>query len=383
MRCRPVPTLAVAGLLLSLAPVTRAQLAGLTLPPSGGNQKSAVSQWIGPVEVTVTYFSPDVTSPTGEDRRGAIWGQLVPWGMANLGFGTCGDECPWRAGANQNTTFAVSHDVLVEGKPLAAGTYGIHMIPAEEGPWTLVFSDDSTSWGSFYYDADDDALRVEVTPKAHEYTHWLTYEFTDRQPEQATVALRWEELEVPWTIAVPDAADLYMAALRRELQSNPGFNWTSWNAAAQYAIGAERAAEALEWAQAAVSLQFIGQENFATLSTLAQAQDLAGQPAEAEATLLRAVDHPTANVFQLHQLGRQLIAQSKPETAMKVFEKNVERHGETWPTHVGMMRGHSALGHYPQALEHARKALPQAPDDVNRQGLEAAIAKLEKGEAVE
>jgi hypothetical protein len=380
MRIRSLSSAAVTVLLVAAA--TEAQPPGLTLPPSGDNQKAAVTQWIGPVEVTIAYSSPDVTSPTGEDRRGKIWGQLVPWGMANLGFGTCGDQCPWRAGSNQNTTFAVSHDVMVDGQPLAAGTYGLHLIPAETGPWTLVLSNESTAWGSFFYDAADDALRVPVTPKPHEYTHWLTYEFTDRQPAQATVALRWEELEVPWTIAVPAVDDLYVAALRRELQSNPGFTWTNWNAAAQWAIGAEHAAEALEWAQAAVAAQFIGQENFVTLSTLARAQTLAGQAAEGEATLLRAVDHPTAGIFQLHQLGRQLIAEERPEVAMRVFEKNAERHGDAWPVHVGLMRGHSALGRYPQALEHARQALPQAPDDLNRTSLEAAIAKLEKGEDV-
>jgi Flp pilus assembly protein TadD len=46
------------------------------------------------------------------------------------------------------------------------------------------------------------------------------------------------------------------------------------------------------------------------------------------------------------------------------------------------MRGHSALGRYPQALEHARKALPQAPDDLNRTSLETAIERLERGEDV-
>ncbi|HEX6201414.1 MAG TPA: DUF2911 domain-containing protein [Thermoanaerobaculia bacterium] len=379
MRHRSVST----ALLLSwaVAAPAAAQPPGLTLPPSGDNQRTVVTQQIGPVEVSIAYSSPDVTAPGGEDRRGKIWGQLVPYGMANLGFGTCGDQCPWRAGANQNTTFAVSHDVLVEGQPLAAGTYGLHMIPGEER-WTLIFSKNAGSWGSFFYDAAEDALRVEATPRAAPYSHWLDYEFLDRRPDRATVALQWEELEVPWTIEVPDVGDLYAAALRDELRSAAGFTWTNWNAAAQWAIGAGRGAEALAWAQAAVSAPFVGQENFATLATLARAQTLAGQAAEGEATLLRAVDHPTADRFQVHQLGRTLIGQGQPETAMKVFEKNAAKHGDEWPVHVGLMRGHSALGHYPQALEHARKALPQAPDEANRTSLETAIERLGRGEDV-
>jgi hypothetical protein len=112
----------VAAVLTIVPVVASAQI--VRLPPDGKNQKASVSQWIGLVEVNVTYNAPKVTAPDGTDRTGKIWGQLVPYGMANLGFGTCGDQCPWRAGANENTVFRVSHDVKVEGQPLAAGSYG-------------------------------------------------------------------------------------------------------------------------------------------------------------------------------------------------------------------------------------------------------------------
>jgi len=354
---------------------------GLTLPPSGGNQKASVSQWIGPVKVTIDYNSPDVTSPSGEDRTGKIWGQLVPYGMTNLGFGSCGDQCPWRAGANENTTFSVSHDVLIEGEPLAAGTYGLHMIPSETA-WTIVFSKDSTSWGSYFYDAAEDALRVEVQPKEHPFTHWLTYEFVDRQTEQATAALAWENLQVPWTIQVANAADLYVAALNRELRNYPGFNWQSWQSAAQYALGADRPEQALAWAQKAALDPAVGQENFVTLSTLAQAQAGADDASASSATLDRAMAHRTADPLQIHFLGRQLIGRGQKEEAMRVFERNAELHPGQWPVEVGLMRGHSALGHYDQALIHAEKALAMAPDDNNRQSLTAAIERLKQGQDV-
>jgi hypothetical protein len=56
----------------------------ITLPPGGANQKASVTQWMGMVKAKFIYNSPDVTSPTGEDRTGKIWGELVPWGMINL-----------------------------------------------------------------------------------------------------------------------------------------------------------------------------------------------------------------------------------------------------------------------------------------------------------
>src|SRR5579872_5877748 len=84
-----------------------AQFPGLTLPPSGNNQKATVVQYIGPVRVAIDYSSPAVHGPDGKDRRGEIWGKLVPYGLSDLGFGK-GNPAPWRAGANENTVFTVS-----------------------------------------------------------------------------------------------------------------------------------------------------------------------------------------------------------------------------------------------------------------------------------
>ena len=70
---------------LLFAVTTQAQL---QLTPSGGNQKSVVTQYMGGhAHVTIIYNSPDVTSPQGQSRRGQIWGTLVPYGMNNLNFG--------------------------------------------------------------------------------------------------------------------------------------------------------------------------------------------------------------------------------------------------------------------------------------------------------
>jgi tetratricopeptide (TPR) repeat protein len=350
----------------------------ISTPPNGGNQKSSVTQYIGPVRVTIDYNSPDVHGPSGEDRRGKIWGTLVPYGLQNLGFGTC-KECPWRAGANENTVFEVSHDVKIEGQPLKAGRYGLHMIPAQDGDWTLIFSKNASSWGSFYYDASEDALRVKVKPSKTDYHEWLTYEFTDRKPEQATVALKWEELQVPWTIAVDNITDLYITQIRNELRDDTGFQWNNWVAAAQYALQVKRPNDALEFADAAVNRGFVGRENFQTLNTLAMAQEAAGKAAEAKATRDKAMNHPTATAIDLHQYGRQLLTQGKKEEALRIWELNAKRFPNMWPVNVGLARGYSANGRYKDALKHAKLALAQAPDDLNKKTLTDGIAKLEAG----
>lgn len=370
----------IAGLVLSLVAAAEAQTPGLTMPPSGDNQRAIVTQYIGPVAVTVDYRSPDVHGPGGEDRTGEIWGRLVPFGMARLGFGTCGDQCPWRGGANENTVFSVSHDVEIEGAKLPAGRYGLHFVPGPER-WTVIFSKNSTSWGSFFYDAAEDALRVTVTPSRAEHAEWLTYEFTDRRPDRATVALKWERLQVPWVIRVPDVTALWVEAIRRDMRAAPGFSWVHQRAAAQFCLQNNvNLEEALGWARQAANPQVGGQESFSTLSTLAMLLEATGKGAEAAPVLARAIAHPTADAFSLHQFGRALLAQKRPAEAMKVFEANAKRHDGAWPTQVGLMRGHAALGNRAVALDHARKALAQAPDEGNRRSLQEAIARLEKGE---
>ncbi len=126
--------------LISLA---HAQSTILDLPrPS---QHAVVTQRIGVTDITLNYHRPLVNG-----RK--IWGGLVPYGQV------------WRAGANENTTITFTDPVTVEGKPLPKGTYGLHMFPGEK-EWTVVFSKNSTSWGSFTYDEKEDALRVTVKPQ--------------------------------------------------------------------------------------------------------------------------------------------------------------------------------------------------------------------------
>lgn len=356
-----------------------AQFPGLTLPPSGNNQKASVTQFIGPVRVNIEYSSPAVHAANGQDRRGKIWGTLVPYGMANLGFNN-GKLSPWRAGANENTVFAVSEPVIIEGQPLPAGRYGLHMIPGQD-EWTIIFSKNAHAWGSFFYDDADDALRVKVKPAKHEYREYLTYEFSARRPTQATVELQWEELSVPWTVKVENVNDIYVTRLRRELTDAPAFDYRAYDAAAQYLVQAGANLEqALKWADTAISMPFIGQTNFDTLSTKALVLAKMGRNDESKTIMQTAIKQPGTTPLQIHQYGRTLLTAKKNEEALEVFKFNFERNGDTWPVHVGLARGYAAVGDNKQALEHAKKAATQAPDDLNKKSLEAMIKTLSEGQ---
>jgi len=364
-------------LVLLAAAAATASAQSVTLPPSGNNQKASVTQHIGLVTVTIDYSSPRVVSPGGEDRRGKIWGGLVPWGIHDLGFND--RRGPWRAGANENTVFTVSHPVKVQGRPLAAGRYGLHMI-AGEREFTVIFSKNSTSWGAFTYDEAEDALRVASVPEKAPFREWLTYEFVERKPNRATVALEWEELRVPFTIEVDDPAALYVENLRKELRGAPGFTWQAWNAAAQYSLQENRnLEEALRWAENAVSQPFVGQENFTTLSTKAQILEKLSRGKEAGEVMAKALDLPGAQAVEIHMYGRRLLTAGRKDEALAVFQKNQKRFGDAWPVHVGLARIHSAMGDYKTALRHAEIALRQAPDPLNKGSLETAVAKLKQG----
>lgn len=355
----------------------------VTLPPSGNNQKCEVTQYLGAlVKVTVNYSSPNVTGPNGQDRTGQIWGQLVPYGLTDLGFGLR-TPAPWRAGANENTTISFSHDVLVQGQPLAAGTYGLHIIVEEDQPWTLIFSNNHTAWGSFFYKEAEDALRVTATPEDSDFQQWLTYRFTDRQADQCTLAMIWENKKLPFTISVPAMEEVYLANMRQELESTAGFNWQGWNQAANYCVQQNtNLDEALVWAENAVALPFVGQANFATLSTKAQVLYALDRKEEAQKELVTAIEHPSANAFQIHNMGRQMIARGDTKMALEVFEANHQRFEGAWPTEVGMARGLSAEGRYAEAVKHAEVALGQAPDQLNKDSLTSMIENLKAGKDV-
>ena len=158
---------------------------------------ASVSQTIG-VDTVITF---DYSRPGVKERT--IWGELVPYGLAPGNKYSEEKPFPWRAGANEKTTIAVSSDVLVDGKPLPAGKYSIHMIPSEKD-WIVIFNKVSEGWGSYDYDEAEDALRVTVTPVAAPFEEWMRFGFDDLAGTSAVAFLQWEKLKVPFTIALAE-----------------------------------------------------------------------------------------------------------------------------------------------------------------------------------
>ena len=336
----------------------------LSQPPSGDNQKSSITQWIGPVKVNITYSSPDVTGPNGEDRKGHIWGEVVHYGFIDQGFGTS-KAAPWRAGANENTIITFSHDVKVESKDLKAGTYGLFLAIEKTGPWTWIFSKNSTSWGSYFYNDEEDALRVAVTPLDAPHNEWLTFGFEDRLPNAASAYLRWDNKRVPFKIEVPNVTELYVSKMREELRSSPGFDYRNWSTAAQYcAQNKINLEEALTWADAAMSPTIGGVEDFNGLSTKANVLRAMGREADAIPIMDKAIKIPNTPVGAIHQYARGLLSGGQKEKAMEVFQYNAKIHPEDkFTTNVGLARGYTALADKKNAIKHWELAIKNIPAD--------------------
>jgi tetratricopeptide (TPR) repeat protein len=326
--------LATAGMSLSVA-AGFSQSAVLDLPLD--SQGAAVTQRIGLTDISIDYHRPLVKGRT-------IWGKVVPYGEV------------WRAGANENTTIAFTNPVSIEGKPLAAGIYGLHMIP-RQNEWTVIFSKVHTAWGSFTYREADDALRVTVKPQPSEMHEALIYDFEDVKSDSAVATLRWEKLAVPIKVGV-NVHEVVQASLRNQLEGLPQYTWEAWDDAATYLLGQKYALDdALQYEETSIRIEprF---DNFLSKSKVLEAM---GRKDEAEVAKNQALKRATA--AQLYYYGRQLQQEGKQDQAFDLYRQAAQKDPNEWVVHDGTARIYSAQGDFDDAVKEMKISLAGAPDN--------------------
>ena len=350
--------------------------AQLDLPPSAGNPRATISEEVGITSITIKYSRPDVNK-----REGKIWGDgnLVTYGFSTQSFITNKNTSPWRAGANESTIITFEHDVKVEGQPIKAGTYGLFMAMGADNV-TIIFSNQSDAWGSFYYDEKYDALRVNVKPVALDKSvEYLKYEFIEHKEKYCVIAMQWEKLSVPFKVDV-DVDNIVLARLREELTSRKGFTPALILTAVQYCFNKNiNLEEALEWSKRAIVGQG-GQKTYITLRNLATAYEKLNRIPEADSTMTEALTIATANQYTAY--GRILITQKRTDKAMEVFTASQKRYGDVSGVNNGFMSGYSAKGDFKKAIMYAEKALAQANGDAAKKQIEGYIAKLKEGKDI-
>lgn len=296
-------------LILVIVPVTsHSQLLTPRVSP-----KAKIEQYIGISKVSVEYSRPAVNGRV-------IWGKLVPYGLVELPDGS---KIPWRAGANENTIISFSHNVSVEGRRLDAGTYGLHMIPGKD-EWVVIFSNNHTSWGSFTYKKEEDALRVNVKPMNANFVERLTYDFENITSSTAVLFLRWEKLEIPIRLEF-DVERIVIENYENQLRGELGYQWETWYDAAFYCLqNNTNLDEAEEWIKKSIQMN----ENFKNRNLL----------------------------------GYILKANNKMTEAVKVFKENIEHYPSDWNVYESLAEVLAETSNYKEAIKYYRKSYEKAPD---------------------
>ncbi len=339
--------------LLFTAVLCSAQSTQLDLPlPS---QHAIVTQRIGVTDITINYHRP-----LANGRK--IWGGLVPYGQV------------WRAGANENTTITFSDPVTVEGQPLAAGIYGLHMIPNQD-QWTIIFSKMHTAWGSFSYDQAEDALRVTVKPGTADLHNALVYDFDQLGPDSTAVTMSWDKVAVPFKVAV-NLNQTVEASLHNQLRGLSQYTWDAWDDAATYMVDNKMDLnEALKYEDKLIQ----NEERFENLMTKSRILDAMGQKDQAAAARNKALS--MGNAQQLYGYARQLQREKKQDEAFAVFRTMEKKYPGNWLTYAGMGRIACSQGDYGKATEQMKLALAVAPD-VGKPSVEGLIKRLEAKEDI-
>lgn len=195
---------------------------------------STLKQRVGLTDIEVNYSRPGV-----KGRK--IFGQLVPYGKV------------WRTGANAATKITFSTPVRLNGTEIKAGTYELFTIPNPDD-WTIIIHQDSSNWGAYRYDPENDVARFPAKPVA---TPNLIETFTigigDLRDESATIYLAWENTRVPLKLEV-DVAGVVVpqieAAMASDANQKPYFQ-----AAMFYFDRNLDLKKAAEWMDAAVAAQ--------------------------------------------------------------------------------------------------------------------------------
>ncbi|OEK02938.1 hypothetical protein BFP97_16020 [Roseivirga sp. 4D4] len=205
----------------------------ITYPKS--SKRAQVSQEIGITTISVMYHQPGV-------RNRVIWGGLIPFGQV------------WRAGAEESTVITFMDAVKVNGSAVPAGKYGLHMIP-EADKFIIILSKNHTQWGSFYYQATEDLLRIEVNTEKAPFREYLHYGFDLKNENTTDLFMSWAGLKVRLEIEVDETATT-LAVIRDELRTLPRFTWRGSREAALFCwLHDVNLEEALQWINLSIRIE--------------------------------------------------------------------------------------------------------------------------------
>jgi hypothetical protein len=188
-----------------------------------------VKQEFGLSSIELSYSRPGVKS-----RK--IFGDLVPFGKV------------WRTGANQATTISFGDSVIIGGKPIPPGKYGLLTIPGPD-EWTIIITKQLDVTNPSAYKADQDVVRVQVRRQEFPYpVETFSILFSNITASSCDLALVWDKT----LVALPIKTDVDSKIMAQISEAMTKDSFPYYTAAVYYLDNKKDIYKALEWFNKAV-----------------------------------------------------------------------------------------------------------------------------------
>ncbi len=148
------------------------------------SQRQSIAQHVAFTTISIEYGRPVA-------RGRALFGALVP-----------GDSV-WHPGADSATRITFDHDLVIDGRPLAAGEYTLWVIPRARQAWTLIFNRAAHVFHKPYPGAATDVLRLDLEPQSASHVETLTIDFPLVLRDSAQLRIHWGETALSAPIKAP------------------------------------------------------------------------------------------------------------------------------------------------------------------------------------
>ncbi|MFV0604754.1 MAG: DUF2911 domain-containing protein [Niabella sp.] len=216
------------GLLLSV--FCLAANAQLKTPAPSTSQ--TIKQGFGLSSIELSYSRPNM-----KGRK--IFGGLVPYGKV------------WRTGANAATTLTFEDDVIIGGKTIPAGKYGLLTIPNKTN-WDVIISKQTNVNNPSLYKQEEDMVRVAVKVNTvNMKAETFTMQFANVKDESCDLIIRWDNVK----IAVPIKTDVDSKVMASIDEAMKGEKPPYFQAGVYYLNNNKNLKKAEEWLGKAVEAQ--------------------------------------------------------------------------------------------------------------------------------
>jgi len=253
----------------------------LTTPQPSPTQTVKQNFGIGSIEL-------NYSRPAKKDRK--IMGDLVPFGKV------------WRTGANAATTLTFSDDVMIGGKEVKAGKYGLLTIPDADS-WTIIITKDVNVSQPSMYKIENDVVRVQADVVKTPFTvENFTINFANITGSSCNIELMWENtyLIFPVTTGTDEKVMKQIDNLMNK-DNKPYFN-----AASYYYDNGKDLNQALVWVNKAIETN---KEAFYMYLLKARIHKKQGDKAAGKAAATTCIELATkAKNDDYVKMGKELIA---------------------------------------------------------------------------